>query len=315
MPVGERADVLPVLITPDAATGGTPATLTAWVRSEAEKVRALRLRHGALLFRGFGFEALKDFEGFVSAFAPLQAYIGGASQRTNVEGKVYTSTDMAAHYEISQHHESAYMPAMPAIIGFFCSVPAATGGQTPLADSRRVTARLPAELKERFATRGLCYVNNLPDRFGFGKSWQAQFGSEDRARVEAILRESGYEWQWKADGGLRTLLRCDALLPHPETGERLWVNQADHWHPSGLRGEVRAKLGQVLTEDNFPMNVTFGDGSPINEADLAVVRAAVHAEMTQFDWQKGDVAVCDNFLVSHGRRSYTGERKVYVALG
>ena len=306
---------LPLLITPAETGVAGPDGLTAWVKTEAARLARLRLRHGALLFRGFGFEALRDFEAFVSAFIPLQRYVGGASQRTNVEGKVYTSTDMAAHYEISQHHESAYTPEMPAIIGFFCGVPAATGGQTPLADARRVTARLPAELKERFAARGLCYVNNLPDRFGFGKSWQAQFESEDRAKVEATLRESGYEWIWKPDGGLRTLLRCGALLPHPETGEKLWVNQADHWHPSGLRGEVRAKLARVLSEENFPMNVTYGDGAPIDEADLALARQAIHAEMRQFDWQKGDVVVCDNYLVSHGRRSYTGERKVFVALG
>lgn len=309
------SDALPLLVAADEPTGRTPASLTAWVNENKETLKAWRLRHGAILFRGFGFEVLKDFENFVSSFTPLKRYIGGASQRTNVEGKVYTSTDMAAHYEISQHHESAYTGDMPAIIGFFCAVPAETKGQTPLADSRRVTARLPTELKERFAAKRLCYVNNLPNRFGFGKSWQQQFESEDREKVEASLSESGYEWVWKPDGGLRTILRCDALLPHPETGELLWVNQADHWHASGLRGEVRSRLNTILTEDNFPMNVTFGDGSPIDEADLALVREAVHAEMIEFNWQRGDVVVCDNYLVSHGRRSFTGERKVYVALG
>jgi alpha-ketoglutarate-dependent taurine dioxygenase len=63
------------------------------------------------------------------------------------------------------------------------------------------------------------------------------------------------------------------------------------------------------------MNVTYGDGGAIAEADLELVRAAVRAEMTQFDWERGDMLVCDNYLVSHGRRSYTGERKVFVALG
>lgn len=315
MPIASRTHVLPLVILPDTETGATPAELTAWVRTQADRAKELRLRHGALLFRGFGFEALRDFEEFVSSFACLQSYVGGVSQRTNVEGKVYTSTDMAAHYEISLHHESAYTPCMPAIIGFMCAVPAATGGQTPLADSRRITARLPAELRERFTEKGLRYINNLPDKFGFGKSWQAQFETEDREEAEAILAEKGYEWEWKPEGGLRTCLACDALLPHPETGERLWVNQSDHWHPSGLRGEMRTRLAKVLDEENFPTNVTFGDGSPIDEADLAVVRAAVAAETVQFDWMKGDVLLCDNYLVSHGRRSFTGERKVYTALG
>lgn len=312
---GPRLQVLPFVIEPDASRGRTPAELIAWVRAEAGPLKELRLRHGALLFRGFGFQAAADFETLVASFGALDTYVGGISPRTQVEGKVYTSTDLAAHYEIHQHHECAYQPRMPAIVGFFCSVPAATGGQTPLTDSRRVTARLPEELRTRFERLGLIYVNNLPDGFGMGKSWQAQFGSEDRAQVEAILRAEGYEWSWRENGALRTLMRREALIAHPETGHRLWVNQADFWHPSGLRAEVRQRMGRVLAEDDFPMNVTYGDGSSIAEADLAIVRAAVQAEMTQFDWQKGDVIVCDNYLVSHGRRSYTGERKVLVALG
>ncbi len=311
----DRIHDLPLRIVPDSRTGNTPASLTAWAKAERETLRELRLRHGALLFRGFGFAEPKDFQEFVALFTNLQSYQGGASQRSKVDGLVYTSTDTAAHYEISQHHESAYTPAMPAIIGFFCALPSETDGATPLADARRVTARLPEELKNRFAEKGLRYINNLPDRFGFGKSWQAQFQSEDRNEVEAQLREGGYEWTWTPNGSLRTELRCDALLPHPETGERLWVNQADHWHPTGLREETRVKLAKVLSEEDFPMNVVFGDGSPINEKDLECVRSAVHAEKTEFPWEKGDVLICDNFLVSHGRRSYTGDRKVYVALG
>ncbi|MFD0895190.1 TauD/TfdA family dioxygenase [Luteolibacter ambystomatis] len=310
-----REHSLPLLITPDGDTGDKPGSLTAWVGKEAARLRQLRLQHGALLFRGFGFEALQDFQTFVSAFTSLQTYQGGASRRTKVEGLVYTSTDMAAHYEISQHHESAYTPAMPAIIGFLCGLPSETGGETPLADARRVTARLPEELKARFEEKGLLYLNNLPNHFGFGKTWQAQFESGDRDEVEAKLRENGYEWEWKADGSLRTVLRCAALLPHPETGRKLWINQADHWHPSGLSNGTRAKLAEVLAEEDFPMNVTYGDGSVIAESDLELVRGIVREETTQFTWQKGDVLICDNFLVSHGRRSFTGERKVYVALG
>lgn len=314
-PADPRRDDLPLLITPDAATGGDPASLIAWARDARDALQAARLRHGAILFRGFGFREPAEFQEFVAVFADLQTYRGGASRRSKVEGLVYTSTDVVAHYEISQHHESAYTPAMPAIIGFFCNTPPATGGETPLADARRVTARLPAGLKERFLAKGLRYVNNLPDRFGFGKSWQAQFESDDRDAVESRLRAGGYEWTWKPDGGLRTELRCESLLPHPETGELLWVNQADHWHPSGLAGETRAKLAKVMDEANFPMGVTHADGSPVAEDDLAIVRAIVRDETVQFPWERGDVLICDNFLVSHGRRSFTGDRKILVALG
>jgi len=204
---------------------------------------------------------------------------------------------------------------MPRVVGFFCRVAAAKGGQTPLADGRRVFARLPSELRARFEASGVRYINNLPDRFGVGKSWQAQFQTEDRAAVEAVLREEGYEFEWKANGGLRTATRCTAVKVHPITGESAWIAQADHWHPSGLDAATRTRMGKALPESEFPMNATYGDGSLFDEADLGVIRAAIHAETVQFDWQPGDVLVCDNYLVSHGRRPYEGERKVFVALG
>ncbi|MEO5958217.1 MAG: TauD/TfdA family dioxygenase [Opitutaceae bacterium] len=308
--------VLPEIVTPDPATGATPATLMAWVKREHAAVTSRLRSSGALLFRGFGFAEFGDFQGLVELFADnLTNYVGGASRRTHVEGKVFTSTDTAAHYAINQHHEGAYLPQMPRIIGFFCQVPAAKGGQTPLADGRRVLARLPAELRARFEAKGVKYINNLPDRFGLGKSWQAQFQTEDRHAVEAVLRAEGYEFQWKSTGGLRTATRCPAVRAHPLTGERAWIAQADHWHPSGLEPGTRARMAKTLAESEFPMNATYGDGTPFDEADLAAIREAIHAETVQFDWQAGDVVVCDNFLVSHGRRPYEGERKVFVALG
>ena len=78
---------------------------------------------------------------------------------------------------------------------------------------------------------------------------------------------------------------------------------------------MRARLAKALPQENFPMNATYGDGEPLPEEDFAVIRAAINAETVQFDWQPGDVLICDNYLVSHGRRPFEGERKVFVALG
>ncbi len=307
---------LPDIITPDATSGATPESLCRWMDHEGVAIRSRLHCAGALLFRGFGFSELPDFENFTARFAgTLTTYLGGASKRTHVEGKVFTSTDTAAQFTINQHHEGAYMSQMPGIVGFFCREPAAVGGQTPLADSRRVLDRLPAELTACFERLGLQYINNLPNRFGLGKSWQAQFQTEKEEVVEEILRAEGYEFAWKADGSLRTTIRCPAIGIHPRTGERAWIAQADHWHPSGLETVVRARMAQVLPETEFPMNVTYGDGTEMEEKDLIAIRAAIHAETVQFDWQAGDVLICDNYLVSHGRRPYKGERKVFVALG
>lgn len=307
---------LPGILTPAETSAHTPAEISAWVEREEVAVKARLREEGALLFRGFGFKEFSEFEHFTTLFADkLTTYLGGASQRTNVEGKVFTSTDTAAHFTINQHHEGAYLPQMPRIIGFYCRIAAAKGGQTPLADGRKVLARLPADLVARYEARGVRYVNNLPNGFGIGKTWQAQFQTDDRAQVEKMLQDEGYEFSWRPDGALRTALRAGAVGVHPVTGDRAWVTQADHWHPSGLEPAMRARLAKALPQENFPMNATYGDGEPLPEEDFAIIRAAINAETVQFDWQPGDVLICDNYLVSHGRRPFEGERKVFVALG
>lgn len=290
--------------------------LIAWCASERPGLRQRLLRHGALLFRGFAPATTGQFETFVRLFSAqgLRDYAGGASNRKHVDGHVYTSTETAAHYAISQHHEGAYLRAMPAVIGFICVTAAETGGETPLADSRRVLGRLEPDLVARFAS-GVRYTNNLPNGFGIGKSWQAQFETNDRAAVEERLRADGYEFAWKSDGGLRTSLAAPATITHAETGEVSWINQADHWHPSGLAATVRARMAQALPETDFPMHASLADGTALEEDDLGKIRAAIAAEKRMFTWQEGDMLVCDNLLVSHGRQPFTGARRVLVALG
>ena len=308
-------DALPLVARPDAY-GTDPEVLTAWALENPGEWKPRLLRHGALLFRGFGFDGFTPFEAFARGFSPdLLSYAGGASNRKKVYGNVYTSTEASPRLVISQHHEGAYLPTMPSVISFYCAQPAEKGGNTPLASGRKVTGRIPEALLDEYEQRRITYVNRLHGGLGAGRSWQAQFETQDPAAVERTLVEGGYEFEWLPGNTLRTRLTCDAVKRHPATGERLWIGQADHWHPSGLDPAVRAQLRQRMPESEFPFNVFFGDGGALDESGLRLIREAIHAETVRFPWEKGDVLVCDNLLVSHGRDPFEGERKIYVALG
>jgi alpha-ketoglutarate-dependent taurine dioxygenase len=308
-------DTLPLMARP-AEPGIGPSALTAWAGDNAAEWRPRLLGHGALLFRGFGFDSPASFEAFAQRFSPdLLSYTGGASPRRRIHGRVYNSTEASPRLVISQHHEGAYLPEMPAMICFYCSQPATSGGHTPLTSARKVTARIPAEVLDTFERRRVMYVNHLHAGLGPGRSWQAQFETQDRATVERTLRDGGYTFEWRPGGGLVTRLVCDAVKRHPATGERLWIAQADHWHPSGLDPAVRAQLARRMPEPEFPFNSYYGDGSALDEAELDRIREAIRLEIVSFPWEKGDVLVCDNLLVSHGRQAYEGERTVYATLG
>jgi alpha-ketoglutarate-dependent taurine dioxygenase len=231
-----------------------------------------------------------------------------------VADAVFTSTEYPKGERISLHNEASYLKEMPHVIMFYCERPASAGGQTPVADCRRILSGLQDEVRQRFTAKKVRYVNNLHGGDGVGRSWQQAFESDDRAVVEQKLRDGGYEYRWRPDGGLRTSIVCDAVATHPETGEESWINQAEQWHPSSLPARTRRALQSLMNEEDFPHYATFGDGSPLPEADLEHIREVMRAEERVFEWQAGDVLVCDNLLVAHGRQPYEGERRVLVSL-
>jgi alpha-ketoglutarate-dependent taurine dioxygenase len=274
--------------------------------------RAL-LSVGGVLLRGFKVATPLDFRRFAASFGqPLTSYEFGSTPRSKVFPGVYSSTEYPAHQHIPLHNEQSYTRAWPARIWFHCMKASTTGGETPIADSRRVYNALPGALREAFATRELLYVRNYSSALDL--PWQRVFNTDDRVEVERYCASQGIEWEWKADGELRTSQRCQAVLQHPQTAEWVWFNQAHLFHVSALEPATRTSLLAAVGEKNLPRNVYFGDGSTIPDEQLDMVRRAYDSATTAFPWQAGDVLMLDNRLVAHGRRPFTGDRKVIVAM-
>ncbi|WP_442964085.1 TauD/TfdA family dioxygenase [Pseudomonas sp. Leaf59] len=268
---------------------------------------------GGVLFRGFTVATPIDFKRFAASFgAPLASYEFGSTPRSKVFAGVYSSTEYPAHQFIPLHNEQAYTRPWPSRIWFHCIKASETGGETPICDSRLIYQRMPAEIREQFASRELLYVRNYSGALDL--PWQQVFNTEDRAQVERYCQDHGIEWEWKTDGDLRTRQRCPAVLQHPETGEWVWFNQAHLFHVSAIEPAVRASLLAAVGEENLPRHVYFGDGSPIADALLDSVRAVYDQTAVSFPWQAGDILMLDNRLVAHGRNPYTGDRKVIVAM-
>jgi alpha-ketoglutarate-dependent taurine dioxygenase len=310
---------LPCLAVPqDSSPRGTSsAVLTEWVRENPKEIEEKLQTHGAVLFRGFSFEGVKDFDGFAAVFCPRRLeYVGGNSPRTKVQGGVYTATEYPNSATISLHNEASYLSCMPRSILFYCQTAPTDRGQTPLASSRRIFQKIDPSIRERFQSKRIMYVNNLHGGYGFGRSWQNVFQTEDRGQVEAWLNERGYEYVWKTNGGLRTSIVGEGVAKHPETQAEVWVNQAEQWHPSSLDLKTRnALLSLLKSEEEFPHSAFYGDGSPLQDIELERIRSVLAEEEIIFKWSPKDVLLCDNYLVAHGRQPYTGERKILVALG
>lgn len=300
---------LPLIVRPSS----DGLNLAVWAAHNRGLIDDHLASHGAILFRGFRVEDVSEFEWFISSVSgQMLEYKERSSPRTQVSGRIYTSTEYSASQSIFPHNENSYQLNWPTKIFFFCLVPANQGGETPIVDSRKVFQRLAPELRERFIKKQVKYVRNFGIEFGL--RWSFAFQTTDKRVVEEYCRQNEIRYEWRDGDQLRTEAVRPAVVRHPRTGEWSWFNHATFFHYSTLDPLMREALLSELGEENLPNNTYYGDGSSIEPHVLEELRAAYYEESVSFPWQAGDVLMLDNLLVAHGRMPYTGARKVVVGM-
>jgi len=310
--MSDHASWMPLEITPKGI-GTTPNAegLRDYI-GDADKIDKLLTSEKALVFRGFGI-SIGQLKSVMDLLLRNRLdYVHGNSPRTKVGDNIYTSTEYPPELAISMHNELSYAAKWPMRLLFFCEMAAATGGATPLADGARWLDSLDRQVRDSFSS-GIRYVQNLPDGKGFGRSWQDTFETSDRNEVEAYLSAAGATWEWKKRG-LRVIQVRPATRRHPVTGAEVWFNQADQWHPATLDNEIAAGLARIMAEEDLPHSVRFADGTPIPEASVLQIRDRGLGSAVDVGWRTGDLLLIDNVLVAHGRRTFTGSRRVLVAM-
>lgn len=301
---------LPIQITP--AVDGFD--LTAWCQQNKGFLDGMLNTNKALLFRSCGVETVDAFNRFVTALYGdgLVQYQDRSTPREELAQNVYTSTIYPAEHRIALHNEGTYWIKWPLKLIFCCIAEPTQGGETPIADSRRIYHRIPVAIREKFAQKQVLYVRNYNE--GFGLTWQDAFQTRDPKAVEEYCRQNEIEFEWKSGARLRTRQIRPAIARLPKTGEETWFNHAAFFHISSLDTAIGNELMREFREEDLPYNTYYGDGTPIESDVLDVLRAAYQDEMIQFQWKKGDVMILDNMSVCHGRAPYSGPRKVVVAM-
>lgn len=270
-------------------------------------------KYGALLFRGFSIDSPDKFKKVAISFAEDLMSDNGEHNPLSTTDGVYTPVSYSPKEKLLWHNENSFNHTWPMMIMFGALKPADTGGETPVVDSRKVLAALAPEIVAEFSQKGIMYTRT--HGFGFGRSWQETYRTENISEMEKKCKEHNIQAEWFGQDQVVTKQVRPAIVKHPVTGEFSWFNQAQHWHPSCLKAEVQDSLKKIFPPDKLPRNCYFGDGSLISDDIMQHICDVYQRLEISFAWEKGDVMVLDNVLFAHARNAYSGERKLLVTMG
>ena len=288
--------------------------LQPWLQTQKNDLEARLQAQGAILFRGFPIKSADDFDAFSAAFNYDDfTYDESLSNavRINLTPRVFTANEAPPDREIYLHHELAQTPSYPSKIFFCCLSAPEEGGATPLCRSDLLLADFEHQHPDwanQFAEMGLRYTIQMPANddpgSGQGRSWRSTLSVTNQAGAENRLRELGYSWQWQEEQTLSATTPVMPAVRELADGSSSFFNQVIAVARGWRRGA------------GAPPPLTFGDGSPIDEAILDSLINISQRFTTPLQWKPGDIALIDNYRVMHGRHRFDGPtpRQVVVNL-
>lgn len=287
--------------------------LQKWAAENRDFVETHLHKHGAVLFRGFSIDQIETFQSVAETLYPnLLDYVEKAAPRQKLASKTYNSTYFPSSEWIPLHHEMAYSHNWPEKLFFYCDIPATEQGYTPIVDDRKIIDLIPDHIKQPLLEKGLVYVRNYGE--GVDMTWQDVFQTDSKEQVESYLSKTGSHFSWLDEKRLRVWSPRKVTHRHPKTNDLIWFNHAHLFHSSNLPTEVFQALSRQYSPEAFPRNAFYGDRTPIPAEHMNFIRNLYQEQALLFPWQKGDVLVLDNVLVSHGRTPFKGERNICVAM-
>jgi len=285
----------------------------AWATEHRTEIRRLADSHGAVLLRGLPVRSAEDFHALVVAIGlPPFAYADSLSNahRISFTDRVFSANEAPAHLPIYLHHEMAQTPLPPSALFFFCEVAADQGGATPLCRSDILWERISQQIPEFSALceeKGLRYTNVMAGcadlDSSMGRSWRSTFRADSPEAAEERMHRLGYTWEWLPEDALRATSPVLPAVRRLADGRKSFFNQF-----------IAATQGWNDTRNESSRAITYGDGSPIDAQHIRRVNTLADELVYDLCWEPGDICLVNNYLVMHGRRPFTGQRRVLASL-
>jgi alpha-ketoglutarate-dependent taurine dioxygenase len=290
--------------------------LVEWIHANRDEFETDLIKYGAVLFRGFAIKTPGDFSKFMKCFdtEPLP-YMFRSSPREELDRSIrniYLSTSYPSDRPINMHNESSYSRVWGRKIIFCCIRPAEEGGETPIADSRKVLQDINPELVEKFRKRGVKYRRNLIANIGM--PWQEVFQTGDKNVVEETCKKNLIDYTFIGDEDLVIEWVKPAVYKHPVSQCETWFNHVLFFNKFSRFEEMGLQPDDFLPAEYLASDTYFGDGTEISYAEYTEIKNAYAKNRVAFPYHQGDILFLDNMLTAHGRNPYKGDRTIATAI-
>jgi len=303
-----------VVATPEANAQGA-----AYFVERREEFAELLAKHGTIWFRGF--DLTKDTDGFRTFWESLQLdpcldpiHSSGLRKFLSKRDALYEEVNKQAlsrHY-IGLHQEMTEKRTATAG-AFVCFQPATvSGGEFFIADGERIFRDIPSDVMKKLIERKIrISVSNLDLDVLNILPTDTKEQAMEKVRVMVADQvapkfDMDLDMIWGTDGRDMRLQAIEhAQSPinrHPVSGRPVWFCNM-HNHARFLRERRPCSVPEVGMTDVF-----YGDLEQIDGDLLAKVNEACEKNIVKVPMQTGDVLLCDNYRVLHGRDVFEGDR-------
>jgi len=284
-----------------------------------EELMEMLQKHGTLWLRGF--DVTKDPDGFREFWESLDLnpcldpiHSSGLRKFLSKNDAIYEEVNKQA---LSQHYIGLHQEMTEkktALYGaFVCFQPATvSGGEFLIADGEKIFRDMDPEILELICDRQVrISVSNLDlDVLGVlpgdAKAKGIDWVQQKVAETVAPKFDMDLEMLWGTDGNEMRLQAVERAQPpvnrHPVTGRPVWFCNV-HNHARFLRERRPCKVPEVGMTD-----VYYGNLDVIPGEVLSKINEVCEKNIVKVPMKAGDVLLCDNYRVLHGRDIFEGDR-------
>ncbi len=323
----------------------TVSSLQKWIEKNYDLLRNKMSTIGGILFKGFDIKSPEDFEIIAKSIEPnlCSSHDFDDGARLWFTKHIYEASLGSITQDpipLSFHNEDAFVPFVPSTI-MLCSIQAAPfGGETLLADCRKVFASLPENLKEKFLGRSLKNSFTMHDNTFLVNT---RIPKNTKEIVKLAKKYGAKDTYRVGDFNTRFTFEIPMVIKHENSKQPVWFSRAhqavtlsriiDVWYSYKYRKSIfyMIEAFYLMTKvviqhywshiksantSNEKKNIcTFDNGEIIPISDQFSICSAYWKNAVIEPLQAGDIVILDNRLVTHGRLPYKGHRKLLSCIG